>query len=139
MNPTPNDPRAPRPAPREERSFGLVVGGAFALLGALAAWRGKAFWPYPAALGGTLVLLGLLAPGLLRVPRALWMRLAEAMSFVMTRVILALVFFLAVLPTGLVRRLLGKGSVLRKRPASGSFWVPYPERQRDPKHYERMF
>lgn len=127
------------PSFREERSFGLVVGGAFALLGALAAWRTKAFWPYPAALGGVLILLGLLAPALLRTPRRLWMRMAEALSFVMTRVILGLVFFLGVLPTGLIRRALGKASVLRKRPASGSFWTPYSERQKNTRHYERMY
>ena len=65
--------------------------------------------------------------------------LAEALSFVSTRVVLGLVFFLAVTPTGVVKRLTGWDPLGRRRSRRESYWVPYPERQRDPKHFEKMF
>ena len=57
---------------------------------------------------------GLLVPRALVWPNRLWMGLAEALSFVMTRVILAIVFFALVTPIGLFRRLIG-GDPLNRR------------------------
>ena len=67
------------------------------------------------------------------------MKLAEAMGFVMTRVILGVVFFLFVTPIGLVRRLFGGDPLGRRAARTESYWKPYTERRRDPKHYEKMY
>jgi hypothetical protein len=74
-----------------EREFGFIVGGVFA---ALAAWwllRGKFQFIAPGLLaaGIALVLLAIVFPKALRMPNRLWMMLADVLSFVMTRVILA--------------------------------------------------
>ncbi len=126
---------------RTEREFGLLVGGVLLALGGWWFYRGR----YPTlsvvllCLGAALVLAGALYPKLLVVPNRLWMGMAEAMGFVMTRVILGLVFFLVVTPIGLVRRLTG-GDPLGRRSARGeSYWKPYTERRTDPKHYEKMY
>ena len=54
-----------------------------------------------------LVLLGLVFPRALVLPNKAWMALAEALSFVSTRIILAFVFFGIVTPIGFVKRLFG--------------------------------
>jgi hypothetical protein len=129
---------------RTERDFGLLVGGVFLALGGWWFYRGKytALSSFLLASGALLVLLGALRPQLLVVPNRLWMKLAEAMGFVMTRVILGIVFFLIVTPIGLVRRLFG-GDPLSRRAgrtaAAESYWKPYTERRSDPKHYEKMY
>ncbi|HEV2802857.1 MAG TPA: SxtJ family membrane protein [Pyrinomonadaceae bacterium] len=126
---------------RAEREFGLLVGGVFLALGGWWIYRGR----YPTlslvllVLGASLMLLGALSPKLLVVPNRLWMGLAEALGFVMTRVILALVFFLVVTPIGLVRRLTGGDPLGRRAGRTESYWKPYTERRVDPKHYEKMY
>ena len=82
---------------------------------------------------------GLLVPRALVWPNRLWMGLAEALSFVMTRVILAIVFFALVTPIGLFRRLIGGDPLNRRAASSESYWKPYLSRQSDPRHYEKMY
>ncbi|MCA1605251.1 MAG: SxtJ family membrane protein, partial [Acidobacteria bacterium] len=72
-------------------------------------------------------------------PSKAWMLLAEGLSFISTRIILALVFFLVLTPIGVVKRLLGWDPLSRRSASSGSYWRPYSERQRDTRHYEKMF
>ena len=126
---------------RAEREFGLVVGGVFVLLGGWWLYRGK----FPSAahvvlpLGSLLVLLGLIWPRVLVLPNRAWMLLAEGLSFVTTRIILGIVFFLVITPIGVVKRLSGWDPLNRRSGRSASYWKPYSERQRDPRHYEKMY
>jgi hypothetical protein len=126
---------------RAEREFGLIVGGVLVLLSAWWFYRGKfpTLSPITLPLGGLLVLLGLIFPAALVWPNKAWMALAEGLSFVTTRIILAFVFFVIVTPIGFVKRLFGWDPLSRRAPASDSYWVPYSERQKDPRHYEKMF
>jgi hypothetical protein len=126
---------------RAQREFGLLVGGVFVLLGSWWVYRGKFTTAAPIllALGALLIVLGLIWPRALVGPNKAWMLLAEGLSFVTTRIILGLVFFLMVTPIGVIKRLLGWDPLSRRASQSSSYWVPYTERQRDPKHYEKMF
>jgi ABC-type uncharacterized transport system permease subunit len=67
------------------------------------------------------------------------MGLAEGLSYVMTRVILALVFFFVVTPIGLVRKMVGGDPLNRRAARTESYWKPYLARQTDPRHYEKMY
>jgi hypothetical protein len=124
---------------RAEREFGLLVGAVFGLLGWWWLYRGKfvSAATVLAITGAALVLFGLLAPRVLVVPRRLWMKLAEALAFVSSRVILALIFFLVLTPIGVVKRAMGWDPLERRAGARESFWQPYPTRDRN--HYEKMF
>jgi hypothetical protein len=126
---------------RAEREFGLIVGGVLILLSLW--WLYRAKFPtisqVTLPLGGLLVLLGIIFPRTLKIPNRGWMALAEALSFVSTRVILAFVFFVIVTPIGYIKRLFGWDPLNRRAAASDSYWRPYSERQKDPRHYEKMF
>jgi hypothetical protein len=126
---------------RREREFGFVVGGVLLLLSAWWFYRGKfpAFSQYSIAIGGLLVLLALVLPKALVWPNKAWMALAEVLAFVSTRVILALVFYGIVTPIGVVKRLFGWDPLHRRAAPSDSYWRDYSARQRDPRHYEKMF
>ena len=126
---------------RAEREFGLIVGGVLILLGAWWMYRGKfhSASQITLPLGGVLVLLGLVLPRALVWPNRAWMALAEALAFVSTRIILAFVFFVIVTPIGFVKRSFGWDPLHRRAAASDSYWQPYSARQRDPRHYEKMF
>ena len=126
---------------RAEREFGLIVGGVLLLLSTWWLYRGKFHHvaPVTLSLGAALVFLGLLFPRALVWPNKAWMALAEVLSFVTTRIILAFVFFVIVTPIGFVKRLFGWDPLHRRAASSDSYWRPYSERQRDPRHYEKMF
>jgi len=131
-----------RPSSRRElREFGLLVGGVFAALGAWWIYRAKfatASYVF-VAVGALLIIAGAVAPNLLRAVYRAWMALAEGLSFLMTRVILAIVFYLVVAPIGIIRRLMGADPLRRRAPSAASYWEDYSPRQHDPKHYDRMF
>ena len=107
----------------EGRRFGLTVGGAFLALAAFFWWR-----DHPtraavvAALGGALALAGLAIPARLGPVFRGWMRLGHAISRVTTPIVLGIVYFLVILPFGVVRRALGKNALVRPETAGG-FWV----------------
>jgi hypothetical protein len=124
-----------------EREFGLIVGGIFLLLSGWWIYRGKfhSVSQVTLPLGAVLVLLGLVFPRLLVYPNKAWMALAEVLSFVSTRVILAFVYFVIVTPIGFVKRLFGWDPLNRRAPKSESYWRPYSDRQKNPRHYEKMF
>ena len=126
---------------RAEKEFGLIVGGVFVLLGGWWLYRGKFINAAQVALplGTLLILLGLLWPRALVLPNRAWMLLAEGLSFVTTRIILGLVFFLIITPIGVVKRMSGWDPLGRRGARSDSYWKPYSERQHNPRHYEKMF
>ena len=126
---------------RVEREFGLIVGGVFALLGAWWFYRGKYVTATNIALtlGTLLILFGLVWPRALVYPNKAWMLLAAGLSFVTTRIILGIVFFLIVTPIGVVKRLTGWDPLSRRSGSSESYWRPYSERQRNTRHYEKMY
>jgi hypothetical protein len=133
----------PQDAKREKKDllkFGLTVGIAFGVLGALLAWRGRPSWPYLVGVGAALVLTGLAAPRALGPVRKVWMGLALVLGWFMTRVILGILFYAVFTPIGFLAKLFGKrflGPV-----GSGpqeTYW-----RRRDPDgpdrdRYERQF
>lgn len=130
-----------RRAFRVEREFGLIVGGVFTLLALWWLYRGKLVNVAQVLLvvGATLVLLGSIFPRALVFPNKAWMKLAEGMSYVSTRIILASVFYGVVTPIGLIKRAMGWDPLHRRAASSESYWREYSKRQLDPRHYEKMF
>ena len=101
---------------KQLRSFGLIVGGIFAVI---ALWpvviRGgdpRIWAAVPAAL---LIVPALVWPSSLSRIHKGWMALAEVLGWINTRIILGAVFYLIVTPIGAVRRLLGKDPMGTKK------------------------
>jgi hypothetical protein len=125
-----------KPTPRELRQFGFIALAAFGLLGALLYWQ---VLPLARHLGGAagtvawvLWVVGLASAALsLVAPRANWplyaglMVIAYPIGWVLSHVILGLVFFGLITPLGLIFRLMGRDALhLRSNPRTGSYWVP---------------
>ena len=112
---------------REEgRKFGLTVGIAFLAFSGLLWWRGRLSAALVfVALGGALVLAGLLFPARLGPIHRAWMGLAHLLSRVTTPVFMGIVYFLILTPTGWLTRLFGRNPI-RHPLSEGSFWVRKP-------------
>jgi hypothetical protein len=131
---------APARERKRLRSFGLTVGIAFGALAVLLVWKHRPLWPFCAGLGALLGLAGLMAPHWLRPIERVWMRIALALGWVMTRVILGIVFALIFAPAGLALRVLGKDPLeLRFDKRRPSYWHPRADEDRSPARMERMF
>jgi hypothetical protein len=98
----------------EGRKFGLTVGIAFAVFGAILLWRGKTtLATVLLALGGVLVLAGLVVPTLLGPVERAWMGLAHLISKVTTPIFMGIVYFVVMTPIGFIRRRMGSPIVPR--------------------------
>ncbi len=125
---------------REDRTFGWTVGGVFAVLGGLLLWRHRTVAAAVfLSLGGALLLLAAAAPALLAAPHRAWLAFAKVLGRINSAVFLFLTFFLVLAPLGAVLRLFGRDELRRRGPAPDSMWTPYPERNRDARHYEKMW
>ena len=131
-------PSAHATMPGTERSFGVSVGGVLCVLAAALFWRGR---PVRAeiigAIGSALVVLGAVAPSLLKGPRVWWWRVARIVGDFNARVLLTVMFVAVFVPLGVIWRLTGKDPLGRRK--GSPRWMPYPIRYRDRRHYLRMF
>ena len=111
----------------ELRKFGLVVGSAFllfALLGLIKHWSAAAI--VLLVLAGILLLLaGWTKPRLLGRLYGVWMGMAFALGWVVSRLILILLFYAVLSPLGAIARVAGKKFIDTGFGKGGdSSWVP---------------
>ena len=121
-----------------DRSFGLVMAGAFSVVTALNAWHAGRIWPWTAGVAAAFLVAALLRPALLNPLNRLWLNFGLLLHRIVNPVIMALVFYGTVLPTGLVLRAMGKDLLrLRREPEADSYWIvrtppgPAPETMKD--------
>ncbi len=107
-----------------DRSFGLVFAGFFTIVGGLSLWRGGHWWPYAFVLAAAFAGVALARPGLLAPLNRLWMKFGLLLSKIMNPIVLGLLFFITMVPMGLVMRAMGKDLLRLKRdPAARSYWI----------------
>ncbi|SRR5258706_8006770 len=128
------------PSHKELRQFGwtLIIG--FGILGTLFFWRGKLDGAYGLwGIGGSLGILSLFVPFAAKSLYRLWMGWAFIMGTVVTRVILALLFFVVITPVALLFRLFGRDALrLKKDPTASSYWTDH-RKMTDKSYYQRLF
>lgn len=107
-----------------ERSFGLVFATVFAVVALLPLLDGAGPRPWALGIAAAFLAAALLRPSLLAPANRAWFRLGMLLGAVVTPVVMALVFFLAVTPTALLLRLFGKDPLNRRfDPAAPSYWI----------------
>ncbi|HOQ90210.1 MAG TPA: SxtJ family membrane protein [Candidatus Hydrogenedentes bacterium] len=114
----------------EQRKFGLVMAAAIAALGFLRSawhhglWHMAMPWGF-LAVAAVFAGLGLAAPGLLRPVLVVWIRFAEALNWLVTRILLTVVFVFLLTPMGIWSRLRGHDPLKRGfLPPDQSYWEP---------------
>lgn len=107
-----------------ERSFAIVFAVVFTIVGLLPLLDAAAprWWALAVAAG--FLAAGWIRPALLAPANRAWFRLGMLLGAIVTPVVMALVFYLAVTPTALLLRLFGKDPLHRRfDPAATSYWV----------------
>lgn len=121
-----------------DRSFGLVFCAVFALVGLFPLLRGGSPHAWALVVSVAFALAAALRPGVLAPLNRVWTRLGLVLHSVVNPLVMGVMFFLVVLPTGLVMRLLGR-DLLRVRidKSATSYWI---EREpADPDHFKNQF
>jgi len=107
----------------EGRRFAWTLAGAFAVLAAIAWWRGRERVALAFAVASAIFFLaGLIAPTRLRRVERAWMALAHAISRVTTPLFMGIVYFLVLTPIGIFRRVVTKRTLTPSR-SSKTFWI----------------
>ncbi len=120
-----------------DRAFGVVFALIFAGLGTWFAASGRGAWPVAAyALAATFGLAAWLAPRRLAPLNRLWTRFGLMIHAVVSPLVLALLFYGVITPTGLIMRALGKDPLgLAYDREAKSYWIkrqpPAPDTMRN--------
>lgn len=106
-----------QPDKKQVRHFGFLFGVLFVFIfGIFIPWLASSVvlpkWPW--FVGTFFILLTILAPMLLKPFFHLWMKFGLVMGFINTRIILFILFYLLIMPMGVLMRLLGKDPMNRK-------------------------
>jgi len=123
------------------KKFGLLIGIILMLVSCYFLWKQQ---PIYAAggfiLGAVFILLGFVLPSVLKPLQKVWMAFAVVMGFVMTKIIMVIVFYGMVTPIGLLGRLVGKKYLdLKIDRDAASYWIEREPVKMDKSHYERQF
>jgi len=125
---------------KDLRKFGLTVGGVILAIGLVLFYFEKPSAIYFAVIGGLLILFGALFPNILKPINKIWMSLAIILGFIMSRVILTILFYLVLTPIALLAKLVGKKFMILKYDKSAkSYWERRSIIQKKPIDYERQF
>ncbi len=121
-----------------DRAFGVMFGVVLTVIG---------LWPllhverphwWSLVVGWTCLLLGLVRPQTLSPLNQVWLKVSRLLRRVLSLVVTGLLFYTAVIPTGLLLRLFGKDLLrLRRDPNATTYWIerrppgPAPESMRN--------
>ncbi len=124
--------------PGSDRSFGIVMTAAFALIALLNWWHDGHSWGWTCGIALLFLLAAVGYPAALKPLNWLWFKFGLLLNKVVNPIVMALVFFGTVLPTGLVMRALHKDPLrLKRQPDAISYWIerrppgPAPESMKD--------
>jgi predicted anti-sigma-YlaC factor YlaD len=119
---------------KELREFGLITGAIFAgLFGVLFPLiRSYAIPLWPWILAGILWIWALLAPATLAPVYHIWMRIGLVLGWINTRIILGVVFYVLIMPMGLIMRWLSQDPMRRQfTPNVDSYRIASTHRNRE--------
>ena len=129
-----------RSGKKELRQFGIIIGIACGLLGVLLWWRGKTYYSYSFIIAAAFFFLGFTLPAALKPFHKVWMTISILMGWLMTRVILIILFYGILTPIGLIGRLCGKDFLdIKLNKKAPSYWVLRGKQEHDKKSYEQQF
>jgi len=112
------------PSPSSDRSFGLVMAAVFTMLTMINVWHVGHAWPWTGAVAAYFLAFAAFRPDGLGSLNWIWFKFGLLLHKVVNPVVMALVFFGGVLPTGLVMRALGKDPLrLKWQPNANTYWI----------------
>ena len=107
-----------------EKSFGVIFSIIFLIVALypLADSQGLHWWAV--IVSAIFLLLALVAPKALSLPNKLWFKFGILLGSIVAPIVMVFVYFITVLPTGIIMRLLGKDLLKQKLDKNAkSYWI----------------
>lgn len=123
-----------------ERSFGIIFATVFVILGflPLAGSKSPLYWSFIVA--AVFLLLALVAPTALAPLNQVWFKFGLLLHRIISPVIMALLFYIVITPTGFVMRLLQKDLLrLRYDRTEESYWIRRDSSDSEASSYKNQF
>ena len=111
-----------------EKSFGVVFSIVFLIVALYPLIISSSLRIWALVISIIFFLLAFLAPKILVLPNKLWFKFGILLGSIIAPIVMAFVYFVTVLPTGLIMRLLGKDLLKQKLDKNAkSYWVKRSE------------
>ena len=111
-----------------EKSFGIVFSIIFLLVSLYPLFNSEPHHNWSLIVSILFLFLAFFIPRLLTVPNKLWFKFGLLLGSIIAPIVMALVYFVSVLPTGLIMRLLGKDLLKQKLDKNvKSYWIERSE------------
>ena len=107
-----------------DRAFGIVFSVFFALAGLAPLWKHRPVRPWALVLAGLFLAVAMVRPTFLHPLNQGWIKLGLLLGRIVNPIVMGLLFFVVVVPTALIFRMLGKDSLrLSLDATAGSYWI----------------
>jgi len=107
-----------------EKGFGIVFAVFFLLLGLYPVMSGEEVNSWMLVIAVSFVVLAYFSPNLLVIPNMLWIKFGLALGAIIAPIVMALVYFLTVVPIGFIMKMIGKDLLGCKIDDSvRSYWI----------------
>ena len=107
-----------------ERNFGLVFAAVFLIISLYPLWFGKNMHLWACITAFIFFFFAIFLPKALIVPNKLWFKFGMLLGAIVSPIIMGIIFFLAVTPTGIIMRLLGRDLLRQKlNKSKKSHWI----------------
>ena len=124
---------------KDLKSFGFTIGFILIIMGGFLLYKEKELFIYFLSIGSIFIGLGLIAPVALKPIYKIWMIFAVIIGWIMTRVILSVLFFSIITIIGIFTRLLGKDFLSLKTDNRESYWNIRNSEQELNQDFEKQF
>jgi len=106
------------------KSFGIVFSIMFLIVSLYPLINSEGFYVWSLVVSIVFLLLALISPNVLTFPNKLWFRFGIFLGSIIAPIVMSLIYFSTVLPTGLIMRLLGKDLLKQKLNKNAkSYWI----------------
>jgi Mg2+/Co2+ transporter CorB len=110
------------------KSFGIVFFIVFLIIALYPLTNSEGLRIWALVTSFVFLLLAFIAPKTLSIPNMLWFKFGLLLGSIIAPIVMALVYFVSVLPTGLIMRLLGKDLLKQKLDKNvKSYWIERSE------------
>ena len=111
-----------------EKSFGVIFSIVFLIVALYPLINSEGLRIWALVVSAIFLLLAYVAPKILVLPNKLWFKFGLLLGSIVAPIVMAFVYFVTVLPTGLIMRLLGKDLLKQKLDKNAkSYWIERKE------------
>ncbi|HUN53790.1 MAG TPA: SxtJ family membrane protein [Smithella sp.] len=122
------------------RKFGMTMGIILAVMGFYLLWKGRNNSEYAFFLAAAFLIAGMVIPSALKPVYKAWMVMAVIMGFIMTKVIMVVIFYMIVTPIGIIASIIDKDFLdMKIDKKAKSYWMVRETVRKEKSDYEKQF